>query len=483
MNLLMTEQMNTSSNVPAEADTQRQSGEQACPQEACPSPLGASGACRCACPITAGGQEQAGVKQTGAAGGKVVVRYGRMKQLGLFTHDLDTPPALGMKLVVHTERGTEMGTVVINVAGNSSRNIEDGQLRQYIADCGKDYPFTRGGKVIRPANHQDINDQCHLDKSAIDEAGFCLEQIKALSLDMRLVAVEHILGGERAVFFFMSETRVDFRELVRRLATQYHTRIEMYQIGARDEARLLADYERCGRQCCCREYLKLLKPISMRMAKVQKATLDPAKISGRCGRLMCCLRYEDKSYEELRRKLPKRSTWVRTAKGVVGKVLETQIITQLVRLEQVDNRQIVVSNEEIVERGMTSPPETPAHVKTERLIETEQPFVEVEPEPLRELLYDEEPYNDSEAETEAEVQTAPGQAPGAAEEHAMPMSQKPPSGTGRRRRKSRRRGQKPKHPGALSVAPRVHDDANAGRRGKKRRRRRKPGNNNPENSD
>lgn len=437
MNLLMTEQTNTSSSQPAEADAPRHSG------------------------------------------GKVVVRYGRMMQLGLFDHDLDTPPAPGTKLVVGTERGTELGTAVINVAGNSSWNIEDGPLRQYIADSGKDYPFTWGGKVIRPANPQDINDQCHLDKSAIDEAGFCREQIKALSLDMRLVAVEHILGGERAVFFFMSETRVDFRELVRRLATQYNTRIEMYQIGARDEARLLADYERCGRQCCCREYLKLLKPVSMRMAKVQKATLDPAKISGRCGRLMCCLRYEDKSYEELRRKLPKRSTWVRTAAGVVGKVLEAQIITQLVRLEQVDNRQIVVSNEEIVERGMTGPPETPAPVKTGRPGKTGRSFpkpVEFEPEPLCELLYDEEPYDDSETKAETEVQTTPGQAPGAVGEHARPVSRKP-HGTSRRRRKSHGRGKNPKHPGALSIAPRLNDDANAGQRGKKKRRRRKPGNN------
>jgi cell fate regulator YaaT (PSP1 superfamily) len=226
--------------------------------------------------------------------------------------------------------------------------LEDESLRKYIADSGKDYPFSRGGKVRRQANPQDINDQHHLDKSAKDEATFCREQIKDLAINMKIVAVEHILGGERAVFYFMSEDRVDFRELVKRLARQYHTRIEMRQIGARDEARLMGDYERCGRQCCCREYLKLLKPISMRMAKVQKATLDPAKISGRCGRLMCCLRYEDKEYEELRRKLPHRSTWVRTEDGVVGKVLSTQIITQLVRLELIDKRQVAVPNEEIV---------------------------------------------------------------------------------------------------------------------------------------
>jgi len=108
---------------------------------------------------------------------------------------------------------------------------------------------------------------------------------------MKIVAAEHLLGGERIIFYFTSETRVDFRELVRALAQEYHTRIEMRQVGARDEAKLIADYERCGRLCCCAAYMKDLKPVSMRMAKQQKATLDPTKISGRCGRLMGCRRY------------------------------------------------------------------------------------------------------------------------------------------------------------------------------------------------
>jgi len=173
---------------------------------------------------------------------------------------------------------------------------------------------------------------------------------------MRLVTVEHLLGGERIIFYFSSETRVDFRDLVRLLATQFRTRIEMRQVGARDEARLVADYERCGQRCCCQQFLKDLKPVSMRMAKTQKATLDPSKISGRCGRLMCCLRYEDVGYEELRKKLPRKNTWVQTAAGVVGKVVDGQIITQLVRLWLVDNTQIVVPNEEIQARDVPAPP-------------------------------------------------------------------------------------------------------------------------------
>ena len=138
-----------------------------------------------------------------------------------------------------------------------------------------------------------------------------------------------------------------------RLANEYHCRIEMRQVGARDEARLVADYERCGQHCCCKNFLKVLKPISMRSAKVQKATLDPMKISGRCGRLMCCLRYEDATYEELRKKLPKNKTRVGTSEGP-GIVVDSKILVQLVlvRLDAPDGeygREIAVPVEELMD--------------------------------------------------------------------------------------------------------------------------------------
>ena len=194
-----------------------------------------------------------------------------------------------------------------------------------------------------------------VDGSAREGGTFCREQIRELGLKMKLVTVEHLLGGERIIFYFLAEHRVDFRELVRRLASQYRTRIEMRQVGARDEARLIADYERCGQRCCCQEFLKNLQPVSMRMAKMQKATLDPSKISGRCGRLMCCLRYEDAGYEELRGKLPKKNTWVRT-ESLVGRVTDTQILTQLVRLALPDGTAVAVPNESIIERDVPPPP-------------------------------------------------------------------------------------------------------------------------------
>jgi len=144
----------------------------------------------------------------------------------------------------------------------------------------------------------------------------------------------------------MSDGRVDFRDLVKRIAQEYQTRIEMRQIGSRDEAKLLGDVESCGQQCCCQRFLKHLKPVNMRMAKMQKATLDPAKISGYCGRLKCCLRYEDETYTDLKKRLPKKNTRVQTQKGQ-GRVVDTQILTQLVMVEYESGERIAAPVEDI----------------------------------------------------------------------------------------------------------------------------------------
>jgi len=284
--------------------------------------------------------------------GELIVRYGLMRSLGRFHHELDQPPPSGCKVVVRTDRGVELGEVVAAIGDDQApRSIGAERLASYLECSGPDYPFAQSGKVLRLANRQDIIDDRHLQQQARQEAAFCREQVARLGLAMKIITVEHLLGGERIIFYFTAESRVDFRELVRKLAAQYRTRIEMRQVGARDEARLVGDYERCGLRCCCQEFLKHLKPVSMRMAKTQKATLDPSKISGRCGRLMCCLRYEDQTYEELRKLLPKKNTWVRTAERV-GKVIETQIITQLVKIQSPDGSIAVVHNEEIIERDV-----------------------------------------------------------------------------------------------------------------------------------
>src|SRR4029077_2248512 len=131
-----------------------------------------------------------------------------------------------------------------------------------------------------------------LEKREADALDVCIGFIGERKLQMELIDVECLFGGERIIFYFLAEKRVDFRDLVKDLAREYQTRIEMRQIGVRDEAKLLADYGDCGKPVCCNTHMSVMPPVSMRMAKLQKSTLDPSKISGRCGRLKCCLRFE-----------------------------------------------------------------------------------------------------------------------------------------------------------------------------------------------
>jgi cell fate regulator YaaT (PSP1 superfamily) len=321
-----------------------------------------------------GGRNQRSRKSSGREpdGPTAVCRYGQMRYTGEFRYGkLKEPLKPGSKVVIRTDRGVELGQVVTPVCRNEEScgpcAIHGEQLQDFLENQGGDYPFRRNGRLLRIASQQDLIEHRHLVDSAHHAATFCRNTIRELKLPMRLVTVEHLLGGERIVFYFTAEERVDFRELVRRLAGQYRTRIEMRQVGARDEARLVGDYERCGQRCCCQQFLKDLKPVSMRMAKVQKATLDPSKISGRCGRLMCCLRYEDKSYNELRKKLPHRNTWIRTEE-TMGRVIDTQIITQLVKIMQPDGNIAAVGVDEIVERDMKPPTddEQRAHARESR---------------------------------------------------------------------------------------------------------------------
>ena len=261
----------------------------------------------------------------------MVVRYGYMKSIAELPYNGESKPGCGSRVVMRTERGTELAEMLTTTCPNSGCGsaVSRKQMLEYIDKSGgKKYPFGTRGKVLRVATTDDVREQEHEERRKPEMIRFAKKLIIELDLPMALVDIELLLGGERIIFHYTSEQWVDFRDLVKRLATEYQTRIEMHQVNARDEARLVADYERCGQQCCCKQFLKVLKPVSMRSAKVQKATLDPAKISGRCGRLMCCLRYEDKTYEDLRKCLPNRQSRVMTEDGI-GTVLSTQILTQL----------------------------------------------------------------------------------------------------------------------------------------------------------
>ncbi len=278
----------------------------------------------------------------------MLVRYSRMNTLGLFEHHETRIPKVDARVVVKTEKGLELGYLVGQLSSYRAGQLKfDGeQIKKYFEDSNIEIAIDQAGKFVRFATAADISEERHLKKIAEEEMECCRRFVKELDLPMKIVDAEHIFGGERVIFYFMSDGRVDFRELVKKIAHEYQTRIEMRQIGSRDEAKILGDVESCGQQCCCQRFLKLLKPVNMRMAKMQKATLDPSKISGYCGRLKCCLRYEDKTYTELKKRLPKKNTKVKTKYGE-GKVVDTQILTQLVMVELSEGQKIPVPLEEL----------------------------------------------------------------------------------------------------------------------------------------
>jgi cell fate regulator YaaT (PSP1 superfamily) len=285
----------------------------------------------------------------------MLIRYGRMNLLGFFEHQESKVSKLHKRVVVKTARGLELGHLVgqlTSYRGGQFRLTQE-QIKEYFDASEMDIPCTQAGKFVRYATAADISEERHLQKITQEEIDCCKRFVNDLNLPMKIVDAEHVFGGERIIFYFMSEGRVDFRELVKRIAQEYQTRIEMRQIGSRDEAKLLGDVESCGQQCCCQRFLKLLKPVNMRMAKMQKATLDPAKISGYCGRLKCCLRYEDKTYTELKKQLPKKNSIVKTKQGE-AKVLDTQILTQLVILEYKNGDKAAVNVDELEQTSSSS---------------------------------------------------------------------------------------------------------------------------------
>lgn len=308
----------------------------------------------------------------------IVVRYGRRLMVGEFPYDGDARPGCGSKLVARTPRGVELGEMLTTTCGNSGcgKSVSRKEMLDYIGNSGgREYPFSREGRVLRVATAEDLTRWSGLRARYDTHTREIQGRVRELGLPMRIIDVEPILGGETVTVHYFSEERVDFRDLVHELAGLFKARIEMVQTGARDEARITADYERCGQHCCCKTFLKVLRPVSMKSAKVQKATLDPLKISGRCGRLMCCLRYEDETYDALKQRLPRNKTRVGTPEGP-GIVVDSKILVQLVLVQlEGDGREVAVPVEELSEPpppGATPPTPPPAPARSPR-----------EPDPLR----------------------------------------------------------------------------------------------------
>lgn len=278
---------------------------------------------------------------------KILALYGKMKQLIWVSHHLNEIPLTSTHVIIKTGRGLEIAKIVgLVVYKHGSFRWDAERVSKYYEEQNPGEIIANDGELVRIATPQDISEWKHLEASTDKEVTACERIIKELNLDMKLAECEHIFGGERIIFYFTAEGRVDFRELVKRLAKEFQTRIEMRQIGARDEAKILCDFETCGQHCCCSRYLKVLKPVNMRMAKLQKATLDPSKISGYCGRLKCCLRYEDDCYRDLKKKLPNKGKWVTCDEGT-GQIVDTQVLTQLVVVRSADGKRFAVSVDEI----------------------------------------------------------------------------------------------------------------------------------------
>jgi cell fate regulator YaaT (PSP1 superfamily) len=256
-----------------------------------------------------------------------------MRFLGEFQPPEGATAARGQRVVIRTDRGLEIGDVLCEATPRALEMLSE----------------PTSGRILRPLTDEDRDVLQHLRESQGREFDTCQRFVNQRKLQMELVDVEHLFGGERIVFYFLAEKRVDFRELVKDLAREYQTRIEMRQIGVRDEAKLLADYGDCGKPVCCNTHMTQMPPVSMRMAKLQKSTLDPSKISGRCGRLKCCLRFEQDVYEEFQAELPPPGSRVVTPKGQ-GRVLAQEVLARKVLVEFEDGRRIPVPLAEVLTR-------------------------------------------------------------------------------------------------------------------------------------
>ncbi len=300
------------------------------------------------------GSDSACAESAQASGAKglptTAVRYGYMQYIGEFAYSPELRFTYRAKLIIQTKRGIEIGEHVPLTCSGCDKAVQREQVQAWVEACGRDSYILDAGRVLREATAADLAEHVRIQSTSREKREYCQQLADARKLPLKIVECECPIGGERIVYYFTAAERVDFRGLVKDLAKEYRTRIEMRQVGARDEARLLADFETCGQEVCCRVFLKTLKPISMRMAKLQKSTLDPTQVSGRCGRLKCCLRYEHVGYEELDKKLPRTGTRLDTEYGE-GTVIGRQVITQLLQIRTEADTVVTVPLSETSEPG------------------------------------------------------------------------------------------------------------------------------------
>lgn len=221
----------------------------------------------------------------------------------------------GDKVIVETARGVEFGTVV-----TGEKEVEDDKIMQPLKP------------VIRIATAEDKKKDAKNRDKEKEAFGICLEKIRKHGLEMKLIYAEYTFDNNKVLFYFTADGRIDFRELVKDLASVFRTRIELRQIGVRDETKIRGGIGICGRPLCCHTYLSEFAPVSIKMAKEQNLSLNPTKISGVCGRLMCCLTNEEETYEELNSHLPSNGDHVTTPEGLRGDVQSVNVLRQLVKV-------------------------------------------------------------------------------------------------------------------------------------------------------
>ncbi|MDD3416641.1 MAG: stage 0 sporulation family protein [Lachnospiraceae bacterium] len=262
----------------------------------------------------------------------------------------------GDSVIVETARGVEFGIVV-----SAPKDVEDSKVIQPLK------------VVLRVATKEDKATEINNREKEKEAYKICLEKIKKHELEMKLIDAEYTFDNNKVLFYFTADGRIDFRELVKDLAAVFKTRIELRQIGVRDETKIVGGVGICGRVLCCHSYLSEFAPVSIKMAKEQNLSLNPTKISGTCGRLMCCLKNEEDTYEHLNRKLPNVGDFVTTDNGLKGEVQSVNVLRQLVKvIVEVDDEK------EIQEYKVEQLKFKPKHNKKEKVELTDKELKELE---------------------------------------------------------------------------------------------------------
>ncbi len=255
---------------------------------------------------------------------------------------------IGDVIVSELDKGTCLGTVITEPAETEREGL---------------------AKISRKATDQEIRDHAALKEKEKYAFDFCRKKIQEMSLPMKLLSTEYLFGGTKLLFYFISENRVDFRELVKELAKEFKIRIELRQVGVRDEAKIVGGLGNCGNAVCCRRFLNNFSIVSIKMVKEQGLALNPAKISGICGRLMCCLAYEYETYCALKKNFPRIGKRVKTPQGE-GKVVKHNALTGAVSVQLDEGKEITLAFNEvsIVDQPKGAPARKPRQIKTRKQI-------------------------------------------------------------------------------------------------------------------